>query len=67
MLNRAVEQRVRPDNPAARLGKRLRLEPTKRERAARVEQRVRSAAEVVARFRAKKYLIDGDPGWLNAG
>jgi alpha-amylase/alpha-mannosidase (GH57 family) len=34
---------------------------------ARSNQDLDEAESTVNRFRAKKYLIDGDPGWLNAG
>jgi len=61
ILYRAVEQRIAVGNPVAKLGKRLRLEPSARERRQRVEQRVRSAGEVAALLTACRQVA---PSWF---
>ena len=61
ILYRAVEHKLLPGNPAAKLGKRLRLEPSARERRARVEQRVRGAGEVGALLTTCRQVA---PAWF---
>jgi len=61
ILYRAVEQRLVVGNPIAKLGKRLRLEPSARERRQRVEQRVRGAGEVGALLTTCRHVA---PDWF---
>src|SRR5262249_18679713 len=60
MLNAAIEDGVRPDNPAARLGKVLRLHPTKLARQAAIRRRALDREQT---HRLLEHTRTAEPAW----